>query len=103
LLEFALQSAGLWEISESGRSMIPNSINRIVRLEPCDVTDGEFSASARRALGGEGIDIDVCDASGARVMAVEDYRTVPLPFSSDAGSLARLTKALRGESEICNV
>jgi Polyketide synthase dehydratase len=101
LLEFALQSAGLWEIAESGQSTIPHEIDRIVRPHPCDVTDGEFTASARRSRGDGGIDIDVCDADGTRVMVIEGYRTVPMPFSSNAASLARLSTALREGREVC--
>jgi hypothetical protein len=100
LLEFALQSAGIWEVALSARIMIPSGIDRIILGRPGYEAAGTCTANARRGAGGA-IDIDVTDLQGNRVMNVIGYQTVPLPFPSNETSLARLAGTLRTNSEIC--
>ncbi|MFM2288758.1 MAG: hypothetical protein RL684_1901, partial [Pseudomonadota bacterium] len=99
LLELALQSAGMLEIARSGRSMIPHAMGRVQHLLPLDEYSGIPMLAIARAGEADAIDIDVCTGDGRCALRVRGYRTAPLPFASDARSLAALTTALRSGRE----
>jgi hypothetical protein len=103
LIEFALQCAGLLELAESGRMMIPDAIARIERFRPLDVdhwkplvAHATRSAATDPAIDVAAIDVEVVDESGGLVLRVERYRTLPLPFPLNAAAATRLHRRLVG-------
>jgi hypothetical protein len=98
LIELALQCAGLLELAQSGRMMIPHSIAWIDRFLPLDVDHGAPLAAraTRSAAADPAIDIEVTDELGRLVLRVERYRTVLLPFAMNEGAAARLRRHLLG-------
>jgi len=97
LLEFALQSAGLLELTDSGRMMIPHSIGRVDRFSSVDVDySGELVSVARfGSPERSSIDVDILDERGRLMMRVGQYRTEPLPFVGNATAAARLRRLLQ--------
>ncbi len=111
LIEFALQCAGLLELAESGRMMIPDAIARIERFLPLDVDHVPLWARAARSTAAEratdvaaiaaaAIDIEVVDELDRLVLRVERYRTLPLPFPMNAGAATRLRRRLVGSNRL---
>ena len=95
LLELGLQAAGLLELARSGRMRIPAGIGSVwVAAE-----GGRAPEHGCRALAvertDEGTDILVVGATGEPLVAIEDYRTVPLPFADNVTTRERLHAALR--------
>lgn len=95
LLEFALQTAGLLELSASGRMMIPHAIAAVEHAAPADEgADPEIVGRALFDADGASISIEVATARGLRLMTVRGYRTVALPFASDTTAAATLGQRL---------
>ncbi len=103
-IEFCLQTAGLFELAETGRMMIPRAIRRIELWNAAPVERaGGLIATARRskepALGSSQhspeVHIEASDAEGRLFIRVTGYETEPLPFSADEASIARLRDLLR--------
>jgi hypothetical protein len=95
LIEFALQSAGLLELAQTGRMMIPHAIGTIY-VGRAAVT-GPAYAMARRCspAADEGdIDITVVDGLGATLAVIQRYQTTPLPFTSSSSAVAMLAGRL---------
>ena len=99
LIEFAMQSAGLLELATSGRRMIPHRLGRIapVIAETAELTH-PIHARACYAVDGEKADITLTDATGATVMTLTGYETVPLPFPADPAIAAVMTDRLRASA-----
>ena len=77
LVELAFQTAGLAEIAASARMGLPFGFRR---LELAGAADGEVESIALARPAGDGIfDVEVADARGRLVLALEGYRTAALP------------------------
>ena len=95
LIEFALQSAGLFEIARNRRMMIPHSIERIERYGNADVDDRQPLWALARPSEGSGhaspaLDISVVDTHGHMHLLVSGYRALPLSFDIDSEKVAQL-------------
>jgi hypothetical protein len=106
-IEFCLQAAGLLELAETGRMMIPHAIRRIERLNVIDESASDrLVAIARRSEKPEGsspevngIDVDAIDAKGRLLMRLTGYETYPLPFAVEHSTALRLQELLRRSPE----
>lgn len=100
IVEFCLQSAGLLELADTGRMMIPHAIRYI---ELFDIASGSpadsLVASARRTRDSgspaAAIDVEAFDAAGRLRLRITAYETRPLPFPAEETSVARLRDTLR--------
>ena len=92
VIEFCLQTAGLFELAASGRLMIPHAIGGIQLMHlGCKAADLSLRAVARRSNSQAGrIDVEAIDGAGRRNILLCGYETVPLPFAADAAELRRL-------------
>jgi len=96
LVEFALQTAGLFELASSGRMRIPHRIGNIVLGDgDAGSASGPVHARAQRAIDGESLDAWVVDGAGQELVRVLGYETVPLPFVVELDRFDRLRDALR--------
>jgi hypothetical protein len=103
VIEFCLQTAGLFELAETGRMMIPHTIRRIEQWSGINEAETSgLTAIARRSKKVDGlscdpgsIDIIAVDAEGHPCMRVTGYDTHPLPFPADEVCIARLQKLLK--------
>jgi len=96
LLEFALQAAGLLELSTSGRMMIPHWIQRVERLQDGAVEGSPLAYAWFDApVSGACINIDVTDGRRNAALSVRGYRTVALPYAPQAAGLDALARRLR--------
>ena len=97
VLEFCLQTAGLLELADTGRLMIPERIARIERLS--DIGAGSsvalLAVASRRDDDAAAIDVLVLDEEGRVHVRVHSYRTCPLPFAADADAIALLRQKMR--------
>jgi hypothetical protein len=102
-IEFCLQTAGLFELAQTGRLMVPFTIEYIRRWRPAlEPATSSMTATARRSVTSGGntdlIDIDLFDAQGRLRLRVMGYGTVLLPFPSEQEPSLRLQELLRGTS-----
>ena len=77
LVELAFQTAGLLEIASAGRMGLPQGF-RALRLFADPVGEAEGAAVARAMEEGS-FDVEVADAAGQVVLALQGYRTAALP------------------------
>jgi hypothetical protein len=102
-IEFGLQTAGLLELAETGRMMIPKAIQEIEILNAGDEpSGGHVIAIARRSRCREerelltnSVDIAVTDGQGRVLIRIRGYETAPIPFSVDNSGLGHVRELLR--------
>jgi hypothetical protein len=92
LVELCFQAAGLWEAGIEGRLALPLHVDAL-RLAAVPAESPELTATARPD-GRGGFDCAVRDGTGAVVLRVEGYRTVPLPDPPPADVLAPVRHAM---------
>jgi hypothetical protein len=96
MIELCLQTAGVWEIGQTGALALPNSIERICVHRPSCTTKGSSNGHAvyaairltaaaqgnsdeMRSGGGIAFDARVVDGDGNVCLELEGYRTARLP------------------------
>ncbi len=88
LIELAFQTAGLAEIAAAERMGLPYGFERLLLLHPAD---GEVeSAAVVQTRAGGAFDVEVADVEGRVLLALEGYRTSPLPGAVRAAGFAPL-------------
>jgi hypothetical protein len=105
-IEFGLQTAGLLELAETGRMMIPKAIREIEILNVSDEPSaGPVTAVARRTHDSGGlesransVDVDIADTQGRLLVRVKGYETSPLPFSNESADLGHMQNLLRSSA-----
>ncbi len=93
LIEFAMQAAGLLELSLSGEMRVPLRIGRITLSIDEQVLTGATATVAQHgksSLSGRSSDIHISAKSGTEILAIAAYETVELPFPIDQSSLKAL-------------
>ena len=95
-IELCMQAAGLLEVAENARMMIPHRIDRIEWFVPEAAATGPLFAWARKRGPGDAglVDVDLLDAHRQPVLHLRGYRTVPLPFAADGAAVNRLHRCL---------
>jgi hypothetical protein len=97
VIEFALQSAGLFAIAAGDRLLIPHRIERIVwtgRITDVDAGAWSTVSPGAGAAGGP-LDIWVYDERGRVGLLVEGYHSVAPPFAVDEIRVRALGRRLR--------
>jgi acyl transferase domain-containing protein len=92
LVELCFQAAGLWEAGLDGRLALPTGIGRVRLLADPAALKGALHATARPVAAGR-FDCRVLDAKGRVVLALDDYRSIPLPAPIPAPVAAMLRDA----------
>ena len=88
LVELAFQTAGLAEIAASARMGLPFGFDR---LDVPGAGGGEVESIALARSTGDGVfDVQVADAQGRLVLALEGYRTAALPGAVRGDAFAPL-------------
>jgi NAD(P)-dependent dehydrogenase (short-subunit alcohol dehydrogenase family) len=77
LVELCFQTAGLWEAAHHGRLALPRHVDAVRLLRDPAQVSGPLYAVANEV--DDHFDCSVRDADGEVVLAVEGYRTTPLP------------------------
>ena len=95
LIEFGLQSAGLYLLATEGAMLIPKRIGRIERFAGGDVGDGAvYSAQSSAAAAGSGVDITISNSASQLVVRITNYICEPLPFAHDSAAASLLAAQL---------
>lgn len=98
LLEFALQSAGLYAIATEGTLRIPWRIDAVrYHRSPAAAgvaADAHVQPARDAHAPGGSLDIRVVDAMGSSLLSVSGYATTPLPFTTRVAALATLRSRL---------
>ncbi len=105
-IEFGLQTAGLLELAETGRIMIPKAIREIEISHTGDLQPGGgVIAVAKRSSGRDGhesysksIDVVIVNVHGRVLIQIKGFETTPLPFSSACVSLDHVKNLLRSSA-----
>ena len=101
LIEFGLQTAGLYHLATTGGMLIPKTIQRIDRFAAADIGDGTtYAARAAPARSGVGVDIDIMTSAGAPVASISGYVCEPLPFAHDNVAAQRLAALLNATQPV---
>jgi len=91
LIELCFQTAGVWELGTGGRMALPTHIDRVVRYKPTKKPGRLWAVVTPRE---NGVDAEVIDESGRVQLRLEGYRTVVLPGTIEASSLAPIRTAM---------
>jgi len=91
LIELCFQTAGVWELGTVGRMALPTHIDRVVRYKPSKKPGRLWAVVTPRD---DGVDAEVIDESGRVQVRLEGYRTVVLPGTIEASSLAPIRTAM---------
>lgn len=95
-VELCLQTAGLLEVATTQRMLIPHRIDSIEHFTPLGLSRPRrlfaHAQRARQRVEGGAIDIELVDEDRNVLLRVGGYRTVPLPFRSDAAAIEALAR-----------
>ena len=93
LIELCFQTAGLWEIGESGRIGLPWRVASVSAHPSAETAEGRILAIVQPAADGS-FDAKVVDEAGNVLVDVAGYRTVESPSGVEPEVLARLRTGL---------
>ncbi len=93
LIELCFQTAGLWEISQSGRLGLPWKVASVSVHRSEDAARGRILAVVQPASDG-GFDAQVIDEAGNLLVDLSGYRTVESPTQVEPEALAMLRSFL---------
>jgi hypothetical protein len=96
LVELCFQTAGLWEIGQTGRLALPAHAD-LIRTLRRPAAGGPLFAVVHPASDGS-FDCRVVDSAGGVLVRIDGYRTVPLPDAISGGLQAPIRAALRGDA-----
>jgi len=94
LIELCLQTAGIWEIGQSGMMALPVAIERVV-LHRSEINGDALYAEMRPRYAQDGalyFDGHVVDSAGNVYLELEGYRTAPLSRLDNKALLERVKK-----------
>ncbi len=94
LIELCLQTAGIWEIGQSGMMALPVAIERVV-LHRSEINGDALYAEMRPRYAQDGalyFDGHVVDSAGNVYLELEGYRTAPLSRLDNEALLERVKK-----------
>jgi hypothetical protein len=97
LVELCFQTAGIWEIGKTGSLALPRSIESLT-LHRQSVNGVTIYAEVTPAQGADGsmqFDARVIDSKGRLYLELKNYRTTPLPYSSQKGLLAPIEELVK--------
>jgi NADP-dependent 3-hydroxy acid dehydrogenase YdfG/acyl carrier protein/3-hydroxymyristoyl/3-hydroxydecanoyl-(acyl carrier protein) dehydratase len=92
LVELCLQTAGIWEVGATGTLALPRSIGclKLYRTRVNGVPIFAEVVPTRDENGALSFDARVVDAKGHLYLELNNYRTVPLPYSVESDLLSPL-------------
>ena len=93
LIELCFQTAGLWEISQSGRLGLPWKVASVSVHRSEDAAQGRVMAVVQPVSDG-GFDAQVLDEAGNLLVDLSGYRTVESPTEVEPEALAKLRSFL---------
>jgi acyl transferase domain-containing protein/acyl carrier protein len=96
LVELCFQTAGLWEIGQTGRLALPARAD-LIRILRRPAGDEPLFAVVHPASDGS-FDCRVVDCAGDVLVRVDGYRTVPLPGTISGDLQGPVRAAMRGEA-----
>jgi len=100
LMELCLQTAGIWELAESGRIALPSHIGEVRLLRPPDKAVRDLCAVVTSRSADACFDAEVVDAAGVRYLSVSGYSTAAHPDPVESEPLKALREAMRGERAV---
>jgi NAD(P)-dependent dehydrogenase (short-subunit alcohol dehydrogenase family) len=90
LLELCFQTAGLWELSNTGRLALPQRVTWVLASGSESELSGRAYAVVTPQAGGDRFDAQVVDDTGRIHLRMTGYRTVALPSPVEAGLVRSL-------------
>ena len=93
LIEFGLQTAGLFQLALDETMMIPKRIGTIERFADADLADEPLYAAATVNDAG-GMDMQISDGDGTVLLQVRGYVCERLPFRHDNAAATALAQRL---------
>ncbi|MBI4747742.1 MAG: SDR family NAD(P)-dependent oxidoreductase [Acidobacteria bacterium] len=84
LIELCFQTAGIWEIGETGHMGLPLHVDRVLKLRTGENVSGRQVAIIRRDTENNGFDGVVCDGEGNVFLYLQGYRTVEFTANDEA-------------------
>jgi hypothetical protein len=93
LIELCFQTAGLWEIGQSGKLGLPWEVASVTTYRSADAAQGRIMAVVQPTSDG-GFDAQVVDESGSLLVNLVGYRTVESPAEVEPDALARLRSVM---------
>jgi malonyl CoA-acyl carrier protein transacylase len=85
LVELCLQTAGVYEVGQTGVLALPSSIGSLTLYErPLESVELFAEVRPHKTVDGQYcFDASVVDANGNRYLEISEYRTAPLPYTAD--------------------
>ena len=93
LIELCFQTAGLWEIGQTGRLGLPWRVESVSTHRSAEAAQGRVMAVVQPRSDGS-FDAKVVDQKGHLLVNLAGYRTAETPVAVGGGVLARLRSAL---------
>jgi hypothetical protein len=93
LIELCFQTAGLWEIAQSGRLGLPWRVTSVTTHRSAEAARGRVMAVVQPGSDGS-FDARVVDEAGNLLVDLVGYRTVESPVEVEAEALARLRSVM---------
>jgi hypothetical protein len=91
LIELCFQTAGIWEIGNTGRMALPMHIDRVTRFTGGKKQGRLWAVVTPRE---DGVDADVVDQTGRVRMRLEGYRTSEVPGELEPTAVAPIRTAM---------